>query len=666
MTSASTGALPLTARLLLLVTITAWLASELSAQPVSDVAPAPKVHRGHAIAMHGEPKYGPDFKHFEYVDPNAPKGGTMRLGVTGTFDSFNPYIIKGNAASGAGAETLLARSVDEAFTEYGLIAETIEWPEDRTWVIFTLRPEAHWHDGAPITAEDVVFSFETLKTKGRPFFRFYYGSVSKVEALGKLRVKFTFSEQENRELPLIIGQMPILPKHYWEGRDFERSTLEPPLASGPYRVANFEPGRHVIVERVEGYWGRDLPINVGRHNFDRIRYDYFRDDTIVRQVLKAGDIDLRVENQAKAWALDYNVPATRDGWLVKKAFQHKRPTGMQAFIYNMRRPLFQSSKVRRALAYAFDFEWTNPNLFFGQYTRTKSYFSNSELASFGLPQGEELALLEPHRDRLPIEVFTTEYTVPVSDGSGWPRDNLMTATKLLAEAGWVVRDLKLVNAETGAPFTFEILLVSQAFERIVLPFTRNLKRLGIDIQVRLVDQSQYINRLRSFDFDMVVGGWGQSDSPGNEQRDYWSTEAASRPGSRNWVGIEDPVIDDLIECVISAPDRDSLIVRTRALDRVLLWGNYVIPQWHVQTDRMLYWDKFGQPEIVPKDGVQVDTWWYDEDKAARLDERLAIGELADAGEASDTPASGTVIAAALGLSFFAWLLFRRVTRPQRP
>ncbi len=485
-------------------------------------ARAETVHSGHAMAMHGEPKYPPNFEHFDYVNPDAPKGGTLRLGVTGTFDSFNPFVTKGNAFSDIGVETLTTGSADEPFTRYGLIAESMEWPEDRSSVTFTLRPEARWHDGTPITVEDVIFSLETLKTKGQPFYRFYYGTIDRAEKVGERTVKFVFNEAGNRELPLIAGEMPILSKAYWEDRDFERSSLEPPLTSGPYKVAEFEPGRTVVVERVEDYWGKDLPVNVGQDNFDRIRYDYFRDDTVLRQALKAGVIDYRNENQAKAWALDYDVPAVRDGWLKKEAIGHHRPTGMQAFIFNTRRPIFSDPKVREALAYAFDFEWSNRTLFFDQYARTESYFSNSDLASSGLPEGEELQILEKYRGRIPDAVFTEEYRAPATDGSGWPRANLEKAFDLLAEAGYEVRDMQLVDVETGEPMRFEILLVNQAFERVVLPFVRNLKRLGIDVNVRLVDESQYINRARSYDFDMIVGGWGQSESPGNEQRSYWT------------------------------------------------------------------------------------------------------------------------------------------------
>jgi len=576
-----------------------------------------KIYRSHAIAMHGEPKYGPDFKHFDYVNPNAPKGGTLRTGAQGTFDTFNPFNAKGNPF-GAGAETLLTQGMDEAFTEYGLIAEEIEWPEDRSWVIFHLRPESRWHDGTPITVEDVIFSFDILKEKGAPLYRFYYASVERAVKVGERAVKFEFSEMNNRELPLILGQLFILPKHYWETRDFGATTLEPPLTSGPYRIVDFEPGRYVVRERVEDYWGKDLPVNVGQDNFDRIRTEYFRDDTVLRQALKSDVIDIRNENFAKAWALDYNIPAVKKGWLKKELIPHHRPTGMQALIFNTRRPLFQDRRVREALGYAFDFEWMNPTLFFDQYARNYSYFGNSELASSGLPKGEELEILEQFRGRVPEEVFAEEFVIPKSDGSGWPRDNLKKALSLLNEAGWEVRNLQLVNRETGEPFQFEMLLASKTFERILLPFSRNLRRLGIDARIRLVDQSQYINRLRSFDFDMISLGWGQTDSPGNEQRDYWGSRGADSEGSRNYAGIKNPAIDELIELVITAPDRESLVARTRALDRVLLWGFYVIPAWHLQADRFVYWNRFSRPEITPKDGTSLSFWWYDEMKSAAL------------------------------------------------
>lgn len=576
----------------------------------------------HALAMHGEPKYGPDFTHFDYVNPDAPKGGMLRQAEFGTFDSFHGFIPKGHAGPSSSVETLLTSSADEPFTEYGLIAESLEVPDDRSWAIFTLRPEARWHDGEPITVEDVIWSLEILKTKGHPQYRFYYKNVVDARKVGPRRVKFSFDEKNNRELPLIVGQLPILPKHYWQGRDFEATTLEPPLASGPYRIANFEPGRFVELERVEDYWGEDLPVNKGRDNFDRIRYEYYRDETILREALKAGRIDYHRENIAKVWALDYlpnKVPAIRNGRLNKEEIAHRRPTGMQAFFFNTRREVFADRRVRQALDYAFDFEWTNKNLFFSQYTRSQSFFSNSELAATGLPQGEELEILEGFRGKIPEEVFTTVYEAPATDGSGWPRDNLRRAFALLEEGGWEVRDQKLVNRQTGKPMRFEIMIVQKSIERIVLPFVRNLQRLGIDVRVRLVDSSQYINRLRRFDFDMILFGIGQGESPGNEQRFYWSSTAADSPAARNVAGIKDPVVDELIEMIITAPDRESLVARTRALDRVLLSGHYIIPNWHLDRDRILSWDKFSRPSVTPNRGTSTNYWWFDEDKARNLE-----------------------------------------------
>ncbi|MEX2297930.1 MAG: extracellular solute-binding protein [Dongiaceae bacterium] len=577
----------------------------------------------HAIAMHGDPLYGPDFAHFDYVNPDAPKGGTLTLDAVGTYDTFNPYTLKGVPAAGISLtyESLMVSSGDEAFTEYGLIVETITVPEDRSWVEFALRPEARWHDGEPITAADVVFSFDTLKAKGHPFYRAYYGSVATAVALDTHRVRFEFIEGENRELPLIIGQMPVLPKHYWEGRDFEAPTLEPPLGSGPYRVKNFESGRAVTYERVEDWWGADLPVNVGQYNWGEIRFEYYRDPTVTLEAFKAGQFDFQQVSSAKEWATAYDIPQVRDGRIVKESIPNENPTGMQAYFFNTRRDVFTDPLVREAIGLAFDFEWTNKTLFYDQYTRTKSYFSNTELASGGLPEGEELEILERYRGRIPDELFTTPFDVPATDGSGNNRANLRRASDLLKEAGWVVEDGIRVHAETGKELTFEILLNNPLFERISLPFVQNLEKLGITPRLRTVDTAQYQNRVDAFDFDMIVGGIGQSLSPGNEQRDFWSSASADIPGSRNAIGIKDPVIDELIELVIAAPSRESLIARTRALDRVLLWGQYVIPHWHIQVDRVVYWNKFGHPETPPKYGLaMINTWWIDPDKEAVLPE----------------------------------------------
>ncbi len=575
----------------------------------------------HGLSLHGELKYPVGFSHLQYVNPEAPKGGELRLAEIGTFDSLNPFILKGIAPAGISGlhDTLTYNSNDEAFSEYGLIAESIEVAPDHAWVIFNLRSEARFQDGSPITAADVIFSFEALKERGHPFYRSYYAPVEKAEALGPHRVKFHFRVRNNRELPLTIGQLPVLSEKYWRNHNFGKTTLEAPVGSGPYQIDAVESGRFIRYRRVADYWGAKLPVNVGRHNFDTIRHDYYRDTTVALEAFKAGEYSLRLENTSKLWATGYASPALESGKMRQEEIFHQRPTGMQGFVYNTRRALFSDRRVRKALAYAFDFEWTNRNLFYGAYTRTKSYFSNSELAATGLPQGEEIRILKGYRGKVPDELFNRAYTVPSSLGKGAKRSNLRAAARLLREAGWVVRDQHLVHAKTGQPFNFEMLLVSPAFERIVLPFKRNLARLGIEMRVRTVDSAQYEKRLEAFDFDMSVYVWGQSLSPGNEQQDFWSAKAADIRGSRNLAGVKDPVVDELIAQLVTAPDRKTLIQRSRALDRVLLWGHYVIPHWHIRSFRVAYWDIFGRPKVIPKYALGLDTWWLDTAKAAALE-----------------------------------------------
>jgi microcin C transport system substrate-binding protein len=588
-----------------------------------------EVYVGHGISMYGDLKYGPDFTHFDYVNPDAPKGGDVKLGALFSFDSLNPFILKGTTAAGMGGllggslvyESLMTGSEDEAFSEYGQIAETVEVPADRSWVAFNLRPEARWHDGEPITADDVVWTFESLMSEGHPLYRAYYANVVSVEKIDDHKVKFTFDQTGNRELPLIMGQLPVLPKHYYETHTFNETTLEPPLGSGPYRVKSVDPGRSITYERVEDYWGQDLPVNKGQNNFDTLRYDYYRDGNIAVEALKAHEYDFRMENNSRVWATAYTGPAVRDGLLILAELPDHTPTGMQAFIFNTRRDKFADPRVRQALGYAFDFEWSNKNLFYDQYARTKSYFSNSELAATELPSEAELALLEPYRDQLPPEVFTEVYEPPVTDGSGNIRSNLHAAKQLLDEAGWTVQNGVLTGPE-GQPMEIEILLVQPEFERVVQPLARNLERLGAKVSVRIVDASQYQNRLDQFDFDLIVSGFGQSLSPGNEQRDFWSSEAADIEGSRNLIGIKSPVIDALIDDIIFAEDRASLIAATRALDRVLLWNHYVIPNWHSRVYRVAYWDKFARPDVQPLYGLGFNTWWV----VPELEEELIEAE----------------------------------------
>ena len=602
---------PLIALLLALAASTAVVAQNIS----------------HGYSMYGDLKYGPNFTHFDYANPEAPKGGQIRLGSVGTFDNLNPHILKGIAPPRLAAlvyDTLLGRADDEVSAEYALLAESVEVAADLSWAIYTLNAKARWHDGQPVTPEDVVFSFEILMSEGHPGLRAYYASVTKAEKVGEHKVKFTFDGETNRELPGIVGQLPVLPKHYWQSRNFAETTLEPPLGSGPYKIVAVEAGRFITYERVEDYWARDVPVNKGRYNFDRVHFDFYRDQTVAIEALKAGEFDYRSENSSKDWATAYNVEAVKEGRLNKESIEHRRATGMQAFWLNTRRAQFADKRVRQALAYAFDFEWTNKNLFYGQYARSESYFSNSELASSALPQGRELEILAAYRGRIPDEVFTQTYKPPHTDGSGNIRSNLRAAKKLLEAAGWKIVDGALKNEKTGAAMELEILFNRASWERIAAPMVANLQRLGIEATIRIVDRSQYQNRVQDFDYDMIMAVQGQSHSPGNEQSNFWTSAAADEKGSRNFAGVKDPIVDELVERIIASSDRAELVATTRALDRVLLWGHYVIPNWHSKSFRVVSWDKFGKPaQSAPYTSdyfVLPLTWWYDAERAERLEE----------------------------------------------
>ena len=565
----------------------------------------------HALTLYGEPaKYPASFKHFDFVNPDAPKGGELRQSGFGGFDSLNPFINKGVAADDIGLiyDTLTRHSLDEPFTEYGLLAEKIEVAPDHSWVRFYLRPQARFHDGQAVTAADVVFTFDALMKDGAPQYKAYYADVAKATAEDAQRVRFDFKRSNNRELPLILGQLPVLPKHWWSNREFNKGNLEIPLGSGPYKVADVAAGRSIRYERVKDYWGNDLAVNRGFYNFDSILIDYYRDTTVALEALKAGQFDYWLEVSAKNWASAYDVPAVKDGRLHKEEITNHNPTGMQGFVFNIRRPLFQDPRVREALGLLFDFEWTNKQLFNGAYTRTHSYFENSELAASGLPGSDELKILEPLRAKLDPKVFNSVFEVPRSDASGIIREQQRRAYQLLQEAGWKIVDDKMVGAD-GKPVSLEFLLAQTDFERVLLPYKRNLADLGIELVIRRVDVSQYINRLRSRDFDMIVGGFGQSSSPGNEQREYWHSASADNPGSRNFIGLKDPAVDSLVEGLINADSRQSLVAHTRALDRVLLAGHYVIPNWHIKTWRVAYWDRLQHPEVTPLYDVGLMTWW---------------------------------------------------------
>ena len=583
----------------------------------------------HGLSLFGEIKYPSDFKRFDYVNPNAPKGGVARQIAIGTFDNFNFVVsgVKGSLAAGIDQlyDTLTVGALDEVSTEYGLLAEAVSHPPDHSSVTYRLRAIAKWHDGKPVTPEDVIFSFESFK-KNHPQMSAYYRHVVKAEKTGEREVTFTFDQPGNRELPLIVGQLNVIPKHWWEGtdaqgrkRDVSATMLEPPLGCGAYRIKEFVAGRSISYERVKDYWGKDINVNVGRDNFDELRYEYFRDATVAIEAFKADHVDWRTENSAKNWATAYDFPAVREKRVVLEEFPINSSGGMQAFTFNTRREKFSDPRVRQAFNYAFDFEEMNKQIFFGQYRRIASYFEGLEMAARGVPQGLELQILETVRDKVPPDLFTKPYTNPEGGSPEKVRANLREATRLLKEAGYEVRNQRLVNAKTGEAFTFEFLVDDASTERFVLFYKPSLERLGIFSTLRVADDAQYQNRLRSWDFDVIVGLWGQSLSPGNEQRGYWGAQAADTPGSRNFAGIKNPAVDAMIERVIFAKNREELVAATKALDRVLLWNHYVVPQWTYGKVRAVRWDRYGRPDPLPKYGVSgfPAIWWWDAEKAGR-------------------------------------------------
>lgn len=566
----------------------------------------------HGLALHGAPKYGADFKHLDYVNPAAPKGGTFVQARFGTFDSLNPFVLKGSPAAGVGATfaTLLSSTDDEPMSAYGYVAESVAISADRKQITFKIRPQATFHDGTPITAADVAFSFETLKTKGHPSYRIYYANVLRAEALDDRLVRFTVDDPDNRELPLIIGQLPILSQAFFKKHAFENSGLTPILGSGPYQVGRFDAGKFIEYTRVKNWWGASLPLFVGRFNFDSLRDDYYRDYDVAFEAFAAGKLDFREENIARRWAQGYNnLPAYQDGRIKKVSIAVKQPALTQGFLFNLRRPQFADVRVREALSLAYDFEWANRNLAFGLYNRTRSYFDNSELAATGLPTGDELALLEPFRAQLPERLFTEEFQPPKTDGSGNNRANMKRALDLLQEAGYQLKDKKLIGPN-GQQLQFEIVNNhGGGIERWVMPYIRNLERLGIKASYRVLDDAQFINRMNDFDFDVAIAPFLQSLSPGNEQRDYWGSAKAAIKGSRNLMGITNPVVDTLVEQLVVAESRAQLVTTTRALDRVLQWGFYMVPHWYSPEKRLAVWDKFGRPPENPPYGLALDTWW---------------------------------------------------------
>jgi microcin C transport system substrate-binding protein len=589
----------------------------------------------HGLSLFGDLKYPEGFKQFDYVNAAAPKGGTARELALGTFDNFNPVVseVKGNLAAAINLiyDTLLASALDEVTGAYGLLAEAVSYPDDRSSVTYRLRPEAKWHDGAPVTAEDVIFSFEVYK-KNSPYYSAYYRHVVKVEKSGDREITFTFDGPGNRELPQIVGELTVFPKHWWEGtdkdgkkRDIGATTLEPPLGGGAYRIKEFSAGRNIVYERVADYWAKDLNVNVGSNNFDQLRFEYFRDSTVALEAFKADTIDWRTENIAKNWATFYDFPAVADKRVIKQEFAIASRGVMQAFAFNIRRAKFQDPRARLAFNYAFDFEEMNKQIFYGQYIRIASYFQGLDIAATGLPEGRELELLETVRDKVPAELFTKPFTNPVSGNPEAVRNNLREGLRLFKEAGYEVRDQRLVNAKTGEPYAVEFLSNKDdpSFERVFLFYKPSLERLGITVSVRPVDVEQYENRLRRWDFDIALNSWPESLSPGNEQRSYWGSEAADQQGSLNLIGIKNPAVDAMVERVIFAKSRDDLVAATKALDRVLLWNNYVVPQWTYPFVRSARWDRFSHADPMPKYGGAAfpTLWWWDADKAAKTGSR---------------------------------------------
>jgi microcin C transport system substrate-binding protein len=572
----------------------------------------------HALALHGEPKYGADFSYFDYVNPGAPKGGNMTLHAIGTFDNFHRYALRGIAAAASAElyDSLMVGSEDEAGVIYPLIAEKIEYPDDFSYVIFHINRAARFQDGTPITADDAVFSFNTFMEKGVPQWRQYFAAVTEVKALDRYRVRFSLASGD-REMVVSLGGLKIIPQKWWSTRDFSEPQNEVPLGSGVYTVDDYRMGQYVVYKRLENYWARDLPVNRGRYNFDTIRYDYYRDDNVAFEAFKAGEYDFRIESVAKNWATLYTGGPFDRGHIAVETIEHQQPAGMQAFVFNTQKPIFQDRRVREAIGYLFDFEWMNRNLFYNQYTRTRSYFQNTMYEAKGLPSAGERAILDPVRSKVPPEVFTKEYQPPTSDGSGNIRGELRAALALFRQAGWEIQNRRMVNVKSGEEMKFELLLYSPTFERVAIPFQQNLERAGITLNIRVVDTTQFTNRLRERDFDMINSSYSANIYPDSSLQIAWHSDFIDH--TYNTAGVADEAVDYLVEGILARQEKiDELLHWGRALDRVLTWNHYVVPHWHLSAYRTAYWNKYSRPAQLPKYGFGLSTWWWDSSKAASL------------------------------------------------
>ena len=649
----------------------AWMsAAALLGMAMTMAAPAHAVVRGkpvHALALYGEPKYGPD-QPFDYFNTDAPKGGTLKMNaVAPTFDSMNPFSRKGLPVAGLAflgtngpvVEGLTSSGDDEPMTQYCLLCETMEIAEDNTWIEYTLHAEAKFSDGTPVTADDVVFSFETLMAKGLPFYQMYWADIGKVEKTGPMKIKFYSKNPNNNELFLIMGQLPVISKAFWTKHDITESTLDPIISTGPYVLDSMEPGRFVVWKRNPNYWGKDLVVNRGTYNFDIIRFEYFRDDTVAFEAFKTNGYDAIYENTARRWATGYDFPAFQSGQVKKLTVTPATPMAAQGFMYNLRRDKFKDRRVRQALNYAFDFESLNKNIFYDQYTRIRSYFQRSDMEATGLPGPDELAILEPLRGKIPNEVFTQEFTQPTTAGNGDTRDNLLKARELLTQAGWEVVNGQLTNKKSGEVFTFEIIDTQAGLDRVVLPWTQNLEKLGIKASFRVIDASQIVTRMNAFDFDATISGVQNSLSPGNEQTEMWGSAAASQEGSRNYEGVKDPAVDAIVATLLKAKDRASLVAASKALDRVLTWNYYMTLQYSSVADRFAYWTKLKYPSRFPMQGLAAagvaTSWWMDSAAAA-----TPVATNAPAGGAATPSSSHTwLIILIIAAAVVAGVIFTR-------